>query len=118
MSKFKDLTVWRKAIDLVTKVYLITNSFPMEEKYGLTSQIRRCSVSIPSNIAEGAGRATKKDFSHFLDIAKGSAFELETQLIISTNLGYLDKNIFKDFNTKLNEVQRMITGLQKSLSNN
>lgn len=118
MSKFKDLKVWQKAIELVTEVYSITNSLPAEEKYGISSQIRRCSVSIPSNIAEGAGRTTNKDFSHFLDIAKGSSFELETQLIISTNLGYLDKSLFNNFNTKLNEVQRMITGLQKSLSNN
>ena len=117
MSKFKDLKVWQKAILHVTKIYTETASFPKEEIYGITSQIRRCSVSIPSNIAEGAGRRTKKDFSHFLDIAKGSSFELETQLIISKELNYLGKENFTIITTELDEIQKMITGLQKSLTN-
>lgn len=118
MSRFKDLMVWQKAIELVTTIYNATKAYPKEEIYGLTSQIRRCSVSIPSNIAEGAGRGSKKDFSHFLDMAKGSAFELETQLVISANLAYLDNEQYQELLIELNEIQKMITGLQKSLKTN
>lgn len=116
MNKFKDLNVWQKAIQLVTKIYSQTADYPKEEIYGITSQIRRCAVSIPSNIAEGAGRGSKKEFSHFLDIAKGSSFELETQLIISSNLGYLKQIYFEELNSELIEIQKMITGLQKSIN--
>ena len=87
MNYVKELKVWQKAIELVTETYLKTQLFPKEEIYGLTSQIRRCAVSIPSNIAEGFGRKTDKDFSNFLSISLGSAFEFETQLIICKNLG-------------------------------
>lgn len=110
--------VWQKAIELVTTIYNATKAYPKEEIYGLTSQIRRCSVSIPSNIAEGAGRGSKKDFSHFLDMAKGSAFELETQLVISANLTYLDNEQYHGLLIELNEIQKMITGLQKGLKTN
>ncbi len=106
MSRFKDLKVWQKAILHVTKIYTETASFPREEIYG-----------IPSNIAEGTGRRTKKDFSHFLDIAKGSSFELETQLIISRKLGFIKLVSFELLITELDEIQKMITGLQKSLTN-
>ncbi|MEZ5103173.1 MAG: four helix bundle protein [Draconibacterium sp.] len=116
MNKFKELNVWQKAIQLVTKIYSQTSEYPKEEYYGITSQIRRCAVSIPSNIAEGAGRGSKKEFSHFLDIAKGSSFELETQLIISSNLKYIKQNIFEELISELNEIQKMITGLQKSIN--
>lgn len=118
MNKFKELKIWRKSINMVTEIYSITRTFPKEEIYGLTSQIRRCAISIPSNIAEGAGRGSKKDFSHFLDIAKGSSFELETQLLIATNLHYLEKEKFDDFSSELDEIQKMTTGLQKSLRTN
>jgi len=116
MNKFKELKVWQKSIQLVTNIYSATIDFPKEEIYGITSQIRRCAVSIPSNIAEGAGRGTKKDFSHFLDIANGSSFELETQLIISKELGFIDHNIIESILSELGEIQKMITGLQKSLN--
>jgi four helix bundle protein len=116
MNKFKELKVWQKAIQLVIKIYSHTSNFPKEEMYGIVSQIRRSAVSIPSNIAEGAGRGGKKEFSHFLDIAKGSSFELETQLIISTELGFLNKNNFEDISSELDEIQKMITGLQKNLN--
>lgn len=82
MHQFKELTVWQKAVDLATDVYRYTKNFPAEEKFGLTSQIRRSVVSISSNIAEGVGRKSKKEFKHFLDIAYGSASELETQLLV------------------------------------
>jgi four helix bundle protein len=91
MNKFKELKVWQKSIQLVSKIYSITIEFSKKEIYGITSQIRRAAVSIPSNIAEGAGRGTKKEFSHFLDIAKGSSFELETHLILSSEIGFLNK---------------------------
>ncbi|MCD6354428.1 MAG: four helix bundle protein, partial [Prolixibacteraceae bacterium] len=89
MNKFKDLKMCEKAVQVVTKIYSLTSSFPKEGIYGITSQIRRCAISNPSNIAEGAGRGTKKDFSHFLDVAMDSSFELETQLIISKELNFL-----------------------------
>ena len=116
MNKFKELKVWQKAIQLITEIYFQTSKFPKEEIYGITSQIRRCAVSIPSNIAEGAGRETKKDFSHFLNIAKGSSFELETQLIISKELEFLKLADFEILYSELDEIQKMITGLQKSLN--
>ncbi len=117
MNNFKELKVWQKAMDLVANVYKITQALPKEELYGLTSQIRRAAVSIPSNIAEGAGRISRKDFSHFLNIARGSSFELETQLTISFKLDYLKPPDFDVLTSELDEVQRMITGLQKSLNN-
>lgn len=116
MNKFKDLLVWQKAIDLSELVFLLTNQFPSEEKFGLTSQIRRCVVSVPSNIAEGAGRNSKNEFRHFLSIALGSSYELETQLILANRFNYILKEKLEEGLAKLDEVQRMITGLQKSLS--
>ncbi len=116
MNKFKELKVWLKAIELVTIIYAKTSNFPKEELYGITSQIRRSSISIPSNIAEGAGRKTKKEFSHFLDIARGSSFEVETQLLISKNLNYISEQSFEELTSELEEIQKMITGLQKSLN--
>ena len=86
MHKYKELKLWQKSIGLVTSVYLLTRSFPQFENFGLVSQINRSAVSIPSNIAEGAGRNSDKEFIHFLSIAQASSYELETQLIISKNL--------------------------------
>lgn len=117
MNKFKDLIVWQKSINMVTKVHALATSFPKEEIYGLTSQIRRSAISNLSNIAEGAGRGSKKDFSLCLDIAKGSSFELETQLLIATNLKYLAKNNLDSLSIELDEIQKMKTGLQKSMTN-
>ncbi len=88
MGGFRDLVVWQKSIDLVTDVYRNTSKFPREEIFALTSQIRRCAVSIPSNIAEGEGRKGASEFAHFLRIAQGSLAELQTQLIVSEQLGY------------------------------
>ncbi len=116
MNNFKELKVWQKAIKLVTVVYKNTQSFPKQEMYGLISQIRRAAVSIPSNIAEGAGRMSPGDFKHFLNIARGSSFELETQLTIGLNLGYLEQADFNLLTSDLDEIQRMITGLQNSIN--
>lgn len=87
MKSFKDLEVWKRSMDLVTQIYRITQNFPVNEQYGLTSQMRRAAVSIPSNIAEGQGRHNSKEFIHFLYIAKGSLAELDTQLQICQRLG-------------------------------
>jgi four helix bundle protein len=117
MSKtHKDLDVWKKAIQLVTEIYNITESFPDKEKFGITLQIRRSSISIASNIAEGAARNTKKEFVQFLYIALGSLSELETQLIISINLGYL--NSIDDTFTEIIEIRKMTLGLIKYLKSN
>jgi four helix bundle protein len=88
--KHHSLRVWKKSVELVTVVYKITESFPKHELYGLTSQIRRSAVSVPSNIAEGAARTSNREFANFLSISRGSLSELETQVLISKNLGYLD----------------------------
>ncbi|MBX9680427.1 MAG: four helix bundle protein [Gemmataceae bacterium] len=113
-SHYKNLLVWQKAVDLVTQVYVVTRSFPREEMFGLTSQIRRCAVSVPSNIAEGQARLTNGEFRQFLGIAKGSLAELDTQLIIAENLGYL-KEAGPLF-VQISEVGRMISGLLSSLA--
>lgn len=95
MNNFKELHVWKKSMNLVKTIYSATKCFPREEQFGLTNQIRRCAVSIPSNIAEGAGRNSPKEFNHFLSIALGSCFELETQIIIGNELDYLKKKSMK-----------------------
>src|SRR6478752_105162 len=93
MNNYKELKVWQKSVDLAVKRYRSTGNFPREEIYGLTSQIRRSAVSIPSNIAEGAGRNSKKDFNNFLGISNGSSCELETQLIIANRVEFLSEPI-------------------------
>ena len=117
MNKFKDLKVWQRAMGLSTEVYKCVALFPNTEKYGLVSQLTRCSVSIPSNISEGAGRNSEKEFAHFLSIALGSAFELETQLIIATRLSFLNEEKSNTLLTELDQVQKMINGLRRSLLN-
>lgn len=107
-NSYKDLIVWQKSIDLVTEVYSVTKNFPREEIYGLTSQMRRCAVSIPSNIAEGRNRGTKKDYLQFLRIAFGSGAELETHLTICKRL--VDTKSFNYTKTEslLSEVMKML----------
>ncbi len=112
----RDLDVWKKSIDLVTLIYKYTAEYPKDEVYGLTSQIRRCAVSIPSNIAEGSARTTRKDFSHFLAIALGSVAELETQLIISRNLNFLSEAVLDELISELISIRRMTLGLRKSIN--
>ncbi len=115
MNNFRELKVWQKAINLAAKVYKETEKLPKHELYGLTSQIRRCSVSISSNTAEGAGRQSKKESRHFLDVATGSAYELETQLLISKNLNYLKSEDFKILKEMNIEIQKMLYSLIKLL---
>ena len=116
MHQFKELKVWQKSVELATEVYSSTNNFPSEEKFGITSQIRRSVVSISSNIAEGAGRKTKKEFKLFLNYAYSSCSELETQLIISKNLGFLNPDLLPVLSESINEIQKMIYSLSNSLN--
>ena len=116
MNSFRELMVWKKAIQLATVVYQATKYFPKEERYGLVSQLQRCVVSIGSNIAEGAGRGSEKEFSHFLAVATGSCYELETQLVISRNLGYLKSKDCDKLMDSVVEIQKMVYSLRKSLA--
>ena len=113
IKSYKELIVWQKAIVLVKEVYEFTNSFPAEEKFGLTSQMRRASVSVPSNIAEGWGRLSKKNYIQFLRTARGSLYELETQIIISVDLNYNDNS--ETVESLIIEISKMLNTLIKSL---
>lgn len=115
MHNYKQLKIWQKSIDLLVAVYKATAEFPKEEKYGLTSQMRRSAVSVPSNIAEGAGRNSDKEFNHFLAIAHGPSYELETQVIFSEKLRLIEKELSDDLCAKINEVQKMNYHLQMKL---
>mgnify|MGYP003611930403 CR=1 FL=1 len=111
MGNFKELLVWKKSIEFVTEIYEITASFPSEEKFGLVSQIRRSAVSIPSNIAEGNARRSSADYIQFLKIARGSGAEVETQIIISKNLGFIEDVKSEELTSKITEIMKMINGL-------
>ena len=112
---YRDLIVWQKAFRLAATIYKETALFPAEEKYGITSQMRRASVSVPSNIAEGEGRDSKGDFRHHLSIALGSLRELETQILLSVELGYLKPTSVDGMMALADEVGRLIRGLSNSL---
>ena len=116
MRPHQKLEAWSRAIELVTDVYRSTEHFPKEERYGLTGQIRRAAVSIPANLAEGAGRRSQKEFAHFLSNSQGSASELETELIIAHRLGYLDKPTFARLIDQLERIGRLITGLVRHVT--
>lgn len=118
MKTHKDLNVWKNSIELVTSIYELTKNYPNNEQYGLISQMKRSAVSVPSNIAEGAGRNYKKEFIQFLFIAQGSLSELETQLIISVNLKYIEESSFELLNKNMNEIRAQISGLIKYLKKN
>jgi four helix bundle protein len=111
MADYRKLTVWQKSHALTLEVYHATRGFPREELYGLTSQMRRACVSIPSNIAEGCGRGARPDFARFLSIAAGSACELEYQLLLARDLGLLDAKIHQRIAASVIEVRRMLTAL-------
>ena len=115
MHKIQDLRIWNKAIGLATEVYKATANFPKEEKYGLTSQIRRSAVSVPSNIAEGAGRNSDGEFCHFLGISNGSSYELQTQLIISNRLELIENKTVQPLLQSIDEIQKMNYKLQESM---
>ena len=114
-KNFRDLIAWQKAMDLVEEVYKLTRDFPKEEVYALTSQMRRASVSVPSNIAEGEGRRSGNEFGHFLSIAHGSLRELETQILIAHRLAYLTEAQTQTLISMTEEVGRLLNGLANSL---
>ncbi len=114
-ESYRNLIAWQKAKDLALDVYRCTRKFPKDETYGLTSQMRRAAVSVPSNIAEGKGRRSRKDFAHFLYQARGSLLELETQLSIARDLEYLDALTFNNTLGKAEEVGRILNGLVNHL---
>lgn len=109
MSTFRNLLIWQKSMILVTTIYELTNLFPKHEIYGLTSQIRRSSISIPSNIAEGYGRDGNNDYLRFLNISISSLFEVQTQLEIAFNLKYINDNLFNKINEESREIERMLS---------
>jgi four helix bundle protein len=111
MKTYRDLIVWQKAMQMVTYIYQLTGDFPKNELYGLTSQIRRCAISIPSNIAEGYGRNSTDDYLRFLNISRASLYELQTQLEISFNLNFLVKADFEKIYEATREIERMLSSL-------
>ncbi|MBB6332079.1 four helix bundle protein [Chryseobacterium sediminis] len=115
MANFKELLVWQKSIDFVTEMYRITETFPKTEIYGLVSQIRRAAISIPPNIAEGNSRRSKPDYLQFLKISRGSCAEVETQLVISKNLKFLNENEYLKLNEGIIEISKILNGLINSL---
>ena len=116
MNNFKELKVWQKSIDLVVDLYSSMTQMPKDEQYNLTSQMQRAAVSISSNLAEGCGRNSSPAFKQFCSISLRSAYELETQLIISNKLGFLEENTFVNLHGRLTEVQKMTRSLMLSLS--
>jgi four helix bundle protein len=117
LKNYRDLLVWQKAYQLCLEIYRITKEFPKEEKFGLTSQIRRAVVSVPSNIAEGYGRKTTPEYIQALYVAYGSNCELETQIMLSGDLGYISAEDMKKLKEGIGEVERMLKALIKSLEN-
>lgn len=117
MKTHKDLDAWKNAIELVVAIYSLTKSYPKEELFGLMSQMRRAAVSIPSNIAEGAGRNHDKEFQQFLYIALGSVAELDTQLLLSERLEYVTRSEFEELNNLITLIRSQISGLVKYLKN-
>ena len=115
---YQELFVWQRAMDLVVRVYEVTESFPHKEQFGLTNQLRRAAVSIPSNIADGQGRQTTRDFLRYLSIARGSLQEVETQILIATRLDYIAESEKVEMLERTSETNRLLTGLSRSLSRN
>jgi four helix bundle protein len=114
-TSFRDLTVWKKSIDLTKKVYILTEEFPSAEKFGLSSQMRRAAVSVASNIAEGSARRSKKDFQHFVGMARGSNCELQTQLVIAAELGFGSQKLILEVENSSHEVGKMLSKLSDYL---
>lgn len=115
IKTFRDLKIWQQSMELVTEIYKTTSQFPEEEKYGLTSQLRRSSVSIPSNISEGFGRNSQGDFKRFVNISMGSLFELQTQIEVAKNLEFISEEIFQKLYEDTREIERMMSSFIRTL---
>lgn len=115
MHQYKKLQIWQEAIELVLDIYKITKSFPDEEKYNLSQQLKRASISVASNIAEGSGRNSAKEFIQFLSIANGSCLEVETQLIISQKLNYITEDKLQEADERLQKIQKMLFNFRENL---
>ncbi len=115
MHQFKELLIWKKSRIFCAEIYSITASFPGDEKFGLTNQLRRAAVSIPSNIADGTSRNSNKDFSRFLEIAIGSAYEIETQLLIASDLGFIKFDTLESLTDQLEEIIKMTSKFRSTL---
>jgi four helix bundle protein len=115
MRKFQNIQVWQKSHDVTMRVYAFTRNFPFDERYGLTAQMRRSAAAIPTNIAEGSGKRSEKDFARFLEISFCSASELEYQVFLSWKLGYLTDGEYEQAASELSEVQRMLNGFIRRL---
>ena len=116
MRNFRELVAWQVAFELARLTYQLTERFPASEAFGLKAQMRRASVSIPSNLAEGAGRSTKKDFSSFVTIARGSLNELQTQVLLSAELGFLSSTDLNQLQTVIDRLYALLNGLRNSLN--
>lgn len=116
MHNYKNLKIWQDSVQFSVDVYKLTSTFPKDEVYGLTNQLRRAAASVPSNIAEGSKRSTKKDFKSFLVIAHGSGAEIETQLYIAKSVGYISEDAYGKMVSKLDEIMKMIAGFAKNLT--
>ncbi|WP_310558209.1 four helix bundle protein [Flavobacterium sp.] len=112
---FKKLKIWQMAMDLAKEIFKLTSNFPSSEKFGLTSQMNRCSVSMPSNISEGSSR-TNKSFSHFVDMSLGSSFELQTQLLLANSQNYVSDNLSQHIENKIEEFQKATMSFQNTLN--
>jgi four helix bundle protein len=115
MASYRQLEVWKWSVDMTAEIYAMTKGFPKEETYGLVSQMRRAAISIPSNIAEGSGRGSRKDYTHFLAIAHGSCCELETQCVLGHKLGYISADVSKKMESRIASTGRMLKALIKAL---
>jgi four helix bundle protein len=115
VQDYQELQVWQKSMDLVVSIYEVTRVFPRDELYGLTSQIRRAVVSVPSNIAEGQGRGSSREFAHFLSVSRGSLKELETQTMVARRLGYIEADREAMLLAEIRSVGRLLTSLWKSV---
>ena len=115
MTNFKQLRIWQKGFDIAVKAFKLISTFPQEERFGLSSQITRAAVSIPSNIAEGSSRQSEKEYSRYIDISLGSSFELETQLLIAQEISYGNAELRSELLVSLGQEQRMLTNFKKTL---
>lgn len=115
MHNYRELKIWQKAIDLSEDIYMLVADFPTDEKFGIVSQLRRASVSVPSNIAEGSSRKSEKEFAHYLSMSLGSLFEIETQLIISNRVDYIKDETLEEFKNKITDLIKMIMAFKNHI---